>query len=136
MERDTEAMELRRENIGLKKGNERLGKENDRLDELLDYYMEEMSVTVAMCEQRNGLLMLMLMHYNELQSRSAEVEAMAMNFEQRMAMCEQRNGVLMHYNELQSRSAEVEAMAMNFEQRVADAGLMCEQRNGLVATAC
>jgi hypothetical protein len=99
MERDTEAMELRRENIGLKKGNERLGKENDRLDELLDYYMEEMSVTVAMCEQRNGLLMLMLMHYNELQSRSAaEVEAMAMNFEQRVAdaglMCEQRNGLV------------------------------------------
>ena len=26
-----------------------------------------------------------LMHYNELQSRSAEVEAMAMNFEQRVA---------------------------------------------------
>ena len=38
-----------------------------------------------------------------------------------VAMCEQRNSVLMHYNELQSRSAEVEVMAMTFEQRVADA---------------
>jgi hypothetical protein len=38
-----------------------------------------------------------------------------------VAMCEQRNSVMMHYNELQSRSSEVEAMAMNFEQRVADA---------------
>jgi hypothetical protein len=34
-----------------------------------------------MCEQRNGVLM----HYNELQSRSSEVEAMATNFEQGVA---------------------------------------------------
>jgi hypothetical protein len=38
-----------------------------------------------------------------------------------MAVCQQKNSVIMHYNELQSRSAEVEAMAMNFEQRVAGA---------------
>jgi hypothetical protein len=36
---------------------------------------------LAISDQRNSALM----HYNELQSRSAEVEAMAMNFEQRVA---------------------------------------------------
>jgi hypothetical protein len=64
-------LELRREDFGLKTENNRLKKENDRPDCLLDYYMEERRVAVAMCEQRNSALM----HYNELQSRSAEVEA-------------------------------------------------------------
>jgi hypothetical protein len=82
----SENAELRRENTGLKRENERLWKENDRLDELLDYYMEERSGVMAVGEQRNSVLM----HYNELQSRSAEVleamaVAMAMNFEQRVA---------------------------------------------------
>jgi hypothetical protein len=36
---------------------------------------------LAISDQRNSALM----HYNELQSRSAEVEAMSMNFEQRVA---------------------------------------------------
>ena len=37
---------------------------------------------MAVCQQQNSVLML---HYNELQSRSAEVEAMAMHFEQGVA---------------------------------------------------
>jgi hypothetical protein len=45
MTSDSENSEYRRENTGLKK-------ENDRLDPLLDYYMEERFRTVAMCEQR------------------------------------------------------------------------------------
>jgi hypothetical protein len=81
MTSDSENSELHREKIGLKTEINRLQKENGRLDILLDYYMEKERVTVAMCEQRNGVLM----HYNELQSRSAEVEAMAMTFEQRAA---------------------------------------------------
>jgi hypothetical protein len=44
--------------------------------------MEERSGVMAVCQQQNSVLML---HYNELQSRSAEVEAMAMHFEQGVA---------------------------------------------------
>jgi hypothetical protein len=77
MTSDSENPELHRENIGLKTEINRLQKENGKLDILLDCYMEEERVAVATCEQRNSVLM----HYNELQSRSAEVEAMAMTFE-------------------------------------------------------
>ena len=56
-------------------------KENFRLDCLLNYHSKERSGVLAISDQRNSALM----HYNELQSRSAEVEAMAMNFEQRVA---------------------------------------------------
>jgi hypothetical protein len=82
MESHSEKMELLTENFSLKKENARLDKENDRLDCLLDYHSKERSRVVAICDQRNSALM----HYNELQSRSAEVEAMAMNFEQRVAV--------------------------------------------------
>jgi hypothetical protein len=77
----TQHSEILRENLGLKKENARLEKENDRLDCLLDYHCRERSAVLAICDQRNSVLM----HYNELQSRSAEVEVMAMTFEQRVA---------------------------------------------------
>jgi hypothetical protein len=51
--------------------------------------MEEERVTVAMCEQRNSALM----HYNELQSRSTEVEAMSITFEQRVADAAKKAGL-------------------------------------------
>jgi hypothetical protein len=81
MYREPGALELKTKEFGLTTEINRLKKEDARLDILLDYYMEEERVAMAMCEQRNSVLM----HYNELQSRSAEVEAMAMNFEQRAA---------------------------------------------------
>ena len=46
----------------------------------MDYHREERSGLLNMCEQSESVLM----HYNEIQSRSAEVEAMEMNFEQRV----------------------------------------------------
>ena len=48
---------------------------------LLFYYTQEKMALVHLSEQHESGLM----HYNELQSRSAEVEAMAMTFEQRVA---------------------------------------------------
>ena len=72
--------ELLRENIGLKKLNARLGKENDRLDLLVTFVSREIETQACQVLQSEGVLM----HYNELQARSAEVEAMAMNFEQRV----------------------------------------------------
>jgi hypothetical protein len=81
MKSNSENLEHRRGTFELKEKDVRLQKENDRLDCLLDYYSEERSGVIAVGEQRNRVLM----HYNELQSRSAEVEAMAMNFEQRVA---------------------------------------------------
>jgi hypothetical protein len=77
----TENLELKTKEFGLKTEINRLKKENDRLDCLLDCYMEERSGVMAVCQQQNSVLM----HYNELQLRSAEVEAMIMNFEQRVA---------------------------------------------------
>jgi hypothetical protein len=44
-------------------------------------HSKERSGVLAISDQSNSALM----HYNELQSRSAEVEAMAMNSEQRVA---------------------------------------------------
>jgi hypothetical protein len=77
----SENLELRREEFGLKTENEWLKRENSRQDMLLFYYTEEKMVLMYLGEQHKAVLM----HYNELQSRSAEVEAMAMNFEQRVA---------------------------------------------------
>jgi hypothetical protein len=48
---------------------------------LLFYYTQEKMALVHLSEQYESGLM----HYNELQSRSAEVEANQMNFEQRLA---------------------------------------------------
>jgi hypothetical protein len=59
----------------------RLKKENSRQDMLLFYYTQEKKALMYLSEQRESALM----HYNELQSRSAEVEAMQMNFQQRLA---------------------------------------------------
>jgi hypothetical protein len=70
-----------RENIGLKKLNARLGKENDRLDLLVIFVRREIETQVCQVLQSESVLI----RYNELQARSAEVEAMAMNFEQRVA---------------------------------------------------
>jgi hypothetical protein len=81
MKSNPENLVLCREKFELKTENNRLKKENDRLHCLLCYYMEERSGVMVVCQQQNSVLM----HYNELQSRSAEVEAMAMNFEQRAA---------------------------------------------------
>jgi hypothetical protein len=74
-------MELLTENFELTKENDRLKKENSRQDMLLFYYTQEKKAVMYMGEQRESALM----HYNELQSRAAEVEAMHMNFEQRLA---------------------------------------------------
>jgi hypothetical protein len=80
MKSNSDNLEYLTENFELKKENDRLEKENFRLHCLLDYWSKQRSGVLALCEQRNSALM----HYNELQSRSAEVEAMAMNFEQRV----------------------------------------------------
>jgi hypothetical protein len=77
----SENLELRREEFGLKTENERPEKENNRQDMLLFYYTEGKMALMYLGEQHEAVLM----HYNELQSRSAEAEAMAMNFEQRAA---------------------------------------------------
>jgi hypothetical protein len=78
----TENLELKTKDFGLKTEIvELLQKENFRPDCLLDYWRKERSGMLAISDQRNSALM----HYNELQSRSAEVEAMAMTFEQRVA---------------------------------------------------
>jgi hypothetical protein len=45
---------------------------------------------LAISDQCNSALM----HYNELQSRSAEVEAMTMNFEQRVAGAVAKAGLI------------------------------------------
>ena len=81
MKSHSEKSELCMENIRLEKENNSLEKENFRLDCLLDYHSKERSAVLAISDQRESALM----HYNELQSRSAEVEAMAMDFEQRVA---------------------------------------------------
>ena len=76
-----ENLELKTREIG--RGDEivEMQKENFRLDCLLNYHSKERSAVLAISDQRESALM----HYNELQSRSAEVEAMAMDFEQRVA---------------------------------------------------
>jgi hypothetical protein len=89
MKSNSDNLEYLTENFELKKENDRLAKENSRLDCLLDYWSKHRSGVLAMCEQRNSALM----HYNELQSRSAEVEAMAMNFEQRVADAVAKAGI-------------------------------------------
>jgi hypothetical protein len=70
MKSNSDNLEHCREMFELKKENSRLKKEKIRQDMLLFYYTQEKKA---------------LMYYNELQSRSAEVEAMQMNFEQRLA---------------------------------------------------
>jgi hypothetical protein len=61
--------ELKTKEIG--RGSEvvELQKENFGLDCLLNYHSKERSGVLAISDQRNSALM----HYNELQSRSAEV---------------------------------------------------------------
>jgi len=85
----SEKMELLTENFELTKENDRLKKENSRQDMLLFYYTQEKKAVMYMGEQRESALM----HYNELQSRSAEVEAMAMTFEQRVADAVKKAGL-------------------------------------------
>jgi hypothetical protein len=77
----SENLELRTENLGLVQGNVRLVTENER-PEALQFYMSRDSLT---CAGVKGQQESVLMHYNELHSRSAEVEAVAMNFELRVA---------------------------------------------------
>jgi hypothetical protein len=74
---------LLRENLGLQKLNARPGKENDKLDLdlLVIFVSREIETQACQVLQSESVLM----HYNEIQARSAEVEAMAMNFEQRVA---------------------------------------------------
>jgi hypothetical protein len=81
MKSNSENLEYLTENFELKEENERLEKENSRQDMLLFYYTQEKMAWVHLGEQHESVLM----HYNELQSRSAEVEAMQINFEQRLA---------------------------------------------------
>jgi hypothetical protein len=69
------------EKFELKEENDRLKKENSRQDMLLFYYTQEKKALLYLGEQRESVQM----HYNELQSRSAEVEAMQINFEQGLA---------------------------------------------------
>jgi hypothetical protein len=89
MKSHSEKMELLTENFELTKENDRLKKENSRQDMLLFYYTQEKMALVHLSEQHESGLM----HYNELQSRSAEVEAMAMTFEQRVADAVKRAGL-------------------------------------------
>jgi hypothetical protein len=89
MASNSEERRLLRGNCGLKTENDRLQKENCGLDCLLEYHREERSGVLAMCEQSESVLM----HYNELQSRSAEVEAMEMDFEQRVADAVAKGGL-------------------------------------------
>jgi hypothetical protein len=81
MKSHSEKSELFRGNNRLEKENMRLEKENFRQDMPLDYWTKQRSGVLAISDQSESVLM----HYNELQSRSAEVEAMAMTFEQRAA---------------------------------------------------
>ena len=85
----TEIVELKTKEIG--RGDEivEMQKENFRLDCLLNYHSKERSGVLAISDQSNSALM----HYNELQTRSAEVEAMAMTFEQRVADAVKRAGL-------------------------------------------
>jgi hypothetical protein len=55
--------------------------ENDRLQKMQSDIMESIRVLNVSREQHEGVLM----HYNELQLRSAEVEAMGMNFQKMVA---------------------------------------------------
>jgi hypothetical protein len=77
----TEIVELKTKEIGRGRAIVEMQKENFRLDCLLNCHNKQRSGVLAISDQSNSVLM----HYNELQSRSAEVEAMAMNFEQRVA---------------------------------------------------
>jgi hypothetical protein len=66
-----------------------LQKENDRPDPLLLYDSRERKVVMALGEQHE----VVPMYYNEFQSRQGEVEAMAMNFEQRVADAVEKAGL-------------------------------------------
>jgi hypothetical protein len=81
MKSNSENLEYLAEKFELKEENDRLKKENSRQDMLLFYYTQEKKALLYLGEQRESVQM----HYNELQSRSAEVEAMQINFEQRLA---------------------------------------------------
>jgi len=58
-----------------------LQRQNNRLEWLQSYIEEDVRTHKSVREQHEGVLM----HYNELQLRSAEVEAMEMNFQKRVA---------------------------------------------------
>ena len=89
MKSRSEKSELFRENNRLEKENMGLEKENFRQDMLLDYWRKERSGVLAISDQSESVLM----NYNQLQSRSAEVEAMAMTFEQRVADAVKKAGL-------------------------------------------
>jgi hypothetical protein len=56
-------------------------RDNERLEDLQFYMKRSMLTGTSLRQHQEGVLL----HYNELQSRSAEVEAMTSNFEQRVA---------------------------------------------------
>jgi hypothetical protein len=55
--------------------------DNERLEDLQFYMMSSVLAGTSLRQQQEGVLM----HYNELQSRSAEVETMASNFQKMVA---------------------------------------------------
>jgi hypothetical protein len=78
---DNENLELHREEFRLKEENDRLKKENGGPESLMFYMQRSMVANNRVREHQESALM----HYNELQSRSAEVEAMASNFQKVVA---------------------------------------------------
>jgi hypothetical protein len=89
MKSNSDKLEYLTENFELKKENGRLEKENFRQDMLFENSRNETTGLMDISDQTESVLM----HYNELQSRSAEVEAMAMNFEQGVADAVARAGL-------------------------------------------